>query len=184
MKVSLLGPTNLEKFSQITGRSLSSIRQDAATIGSALAQAGVELRVVFNYAGMLRFVGDAFKVGGGRLSMLFTANDEEWETKCYEAFLQQANVLEEKRSWHEVLASLVSDADVVVCAGLSAGVFVELGYMKWNLQDGRGRVKRLILIKELVRDERLPPELAAELDSITTIVSLEDLAKTLQSLSC
>ncbi|MBW2982909.1 hypothetical protein KY327_01245 [Candidatus Woesearchaeota archaeon] len=171
MRVGLLGPTNMDKFCRLTGLTREQAGEKAAAVGKAVADAGHELRVVFNYGGMLKLVGDAYKEAGGKLTMIATRNDYDWDVEHYLGDLAHADEVEEKPSWHDMLLSLVTDSDVVVCAGLSSGVLVELGYMKWNVQDERGKVQKLVLVEDLLRDGRLPPELGVELDRIAVTIS-------------
>jgi hypothetical protein len=141
MKVSLLGPTNMTKFSALLGKPLHEIEALGTEVGQATARSHCSLVVVFNCSGMLRIVGESHKQSGGKLEMLYTDNDYDWETACYKGDLTFADVTIEKESWHDMLLSLVKDSDVVICAGLSAGVFAELAYMKWNYQEKKGKVK-------------------------------------------
>ena len=141
LEVSLLGPTNLKKFSAITGLDEQAIAPLAKKVGAATAKSGAILTVVFNYAGMLELVGEAHKKAGGTLRMLYTEktpDSNDWDTAPYEHHLKEADETEKLPSWHHMLLSLVSNPDLVVCAGLSAGVLAELAYMKWNMAEKRG----------------------------------------------
>ena len=182
MKISLLGPTNLLKFSVLLGKPISEIESSAKDIGHILGRTPHGLRAFFNYAGLLKLIGDAYKQEGGKLEMLYTDNDYDWETLPYQKHLAEANVLIKKSSWHDMLLSLVSDAEIVLCAGLSAGVFAELGYIKWNYQEKKGKLKMLIGIKELLREGQFPPEIGYDLKKIIQVISIKDLAQTLQEL--
>jgi hypothetical protein len=124
MKVSILGPTNLNKFSKITGKSQEEIETIAKSIGKIIAENKCNLVVVFNYAGMLKLVGDSYKKNKGKLEMLYTENDYDWDTKIYMNYFKEADIKTKKDSWHDMLLSLVTDSDLVICAGLSAGVFI------------------------------------------------------------
>jgi hypothetical protein len=62
---------------------------------------------------------------------------------------------------------------------LSAGVLVELGYMKWNHQEGKGNVKKLIGIKEFI-PRGFPPEISYDMKDMITICSIKDLDKCLE----
>ncbi|MBW3016900.1 hypothetical protein KY316_00885 [Candidatus Woesearchaeota archaeon] len=83
MKISIIGPTNMKKFSKIIGRPVPEIEQISKSIGKITAQNNAALVVVFNYSGMLKLIGDAHKKNGGKLEMLYTENDYDWETKPY-----------------------------------------------------------------------------------------------------
>ncbi len=183
MKVSLLGPTNIEKFSKIIGRSFEEIEEISKNIGEILAKNKCSLLALFSYAGVEKFVGDSYKANGGKLEMLYTENDYDWYTEMYKKDLDHADIKTKKDSWHDLLLSFVKDSDYVVCAGLSAGVFVELGYMKWNYQEKKGKVKALIVIKEFLKNGELPPEISYDLGDLIIKCSIDDLEETIKNLN-
>ena len=175
MKVSLIGPTNVEKLSKIIGKPIEEIEKIARQVGETLAKNDCELVVIFNYSGLIKIVGNSYKQAGGKLEMLYTENDYDWDTDIYMKNLDEADLKVKKPSWHDVLLGLVTDSDVVVCVGLSAGGLAELGYMKWNYQDKKGKVKKLIGVKELLRNDEFPPEISLDMKDIITICSVNDL---------
>ena len=174
MKVSLLGPTNIENLSSIIGLPKNEIQEIAEEIGKILADNKCNLVIFFNYSGILKMVGDSYKKEGGKLEMLYTENDYDWETKIYIKDLKEADIKTKKDSWHDMLLSLVSDSEIVLCAGLSAGVMAELGYMKFNYQENKGKAKLIIGIKELLRDEKFPVEFC-DMEKIMKVVSIKEL---------
>lgn len=174
IKISLLGPTNLNKFSKIMNKPIFDIEKIGEKIGKVIAKNKCELIVVFNYSGMLKIVGNSYKKEGGKLEMMYTENDYDWETKCYMKHLKEADVKTKKRSWHDMLLSLVKDSDLVVCAGLSSGVFSELAYMKWNHQENKGNTKALVGIKELLRENKFPDEISFDIKDITIVDSIKN----------
>ena len=180
MKISILGPTNMEKFSVLINKPLDEIKRIGEEVGKEIAKSKNSLVVVFNYSGMLKIVGDSYKKEGGKLEMLYTENDYDWETKIYMNDLREANVRIKKESWHDMLLSLVKDSDLVICAGLSSGVFAEIAYMKWNYQENKGKVKALIGIKELLRKGKFPKEFSFDMKKMITICSFKDLNKIIQ----
>ena len=182
MRVSILGPTNLVKFASILQVPQKEIEQKGQEIGKALADGKHQVRVVFNYAGMLKLIGDSCQKQGGQVEMLYTTNDYDWDTKGYLPFLKEAQKTTESPSWHDMLLSLVRETDVVLCAGLSAGVFAELAYMKWDHQESKGHVKALLGIKELLRGGRFPPEMSKDLAGLIRIVPCAKLKAALDAL--
>jgi len=180
MKVSILGPTNMEKFSKIINKPIEQIKSISINLGKILAENGCEVFVVFNYSGMLKLVGDSYKKHGGKLNVIYTENDYDWDTDIYMKHLEEADIKIKKESWYDMLLSLVKDSDLVICAGLSAGVLAELGYMKWNYQEKKGNVKALIGIKELLRNEEFPPEITLDMEKCIIISSIDKLSKVVQ----
>lgn len=181
MKVALIGPTNMQKLSTIIGKSVADVESLARDVGKVLAQSKCQLVVGFNYSGMIKLVGDEYKKDGSKLEMLYTENNADWDTDIYKKHLQDADIKTKKASWHDLLLSLVSDVDVVLCAGLSAGVLGELAYMKWNFQESKGNVKKLIGVKELLRNGEFPPEIQYDLNKMIVISSVKELDKILKS---
>jgi hypothetical protein len=177
MNVSLLGPSNMTKFSEIIGKQPKEIEAVAREIGRTLAEKQCRLVVVFNYIGILRLIGEEFKKHGGRLEMLYTENDYDWYTDLYMKHLSEADINVKKDSWHDLLLSLVTDSDIVLCAGISAGVYTELGYMKWNNQEKKGRVRKLIGIKEFLRGGEFPPEISWDMEKIITVIPASKLGQ-------
>ena len=63
---------------------------------------------------------------------------------------------------------------------LSAGVFTEMGYMKWNFQEAKGNTKALICIKELLPNGEMPKELTQDkMGKMIAVISAKDLEKTI-----
>ena len=180
MKASILGPTNMKKFSNIIGKSVNEIENIAKNIGKILADNKIQLVTMFNYSGMLKVICDVYKEKGGKLEILYTENDYDWDTDIYMDNLKEADIKTKKDSWHDLLLSLVKEVDIVICAGLSAGGLTELGYMKWNFQENKGNAKALIGIKELLRNGELPPEISYDLGNVVSVVSIKELDKTLK----
>ncbi|OHA27883.1 MAG: hypothetical protein A3D56_01550 [Candidatus Taylorbacteria bacterium RIFCSPHIGHO2_02_FULL_45_35] len=174
MKISLIGPTNIDNLSKATGRSVAEIETLAAEIGRELAIGGHELTTMYNYGGMLKVAGDAYRKAGGKLRMLYTRNDFDWETVPYLSNLAFADIQLETKDWHELLWTLITKTDVVLCVGLSSGVFTEMGYMNWNFQEKKG-AKALVGIKELIRGGEFPIELTLQMRDFARVVPFSEL---------
>jgi len=183
MKIAVIGPTNIEKFSRLINKPIDEIKKNSAEVGEILAKNSSGLVVVFNYSGMLKLVGDSYRKNGGKLEMLYTENDYDWETKIYMKHLEEADKKTKKDSWHDMLLSLVADNDVVVCAGLGAGVLAELCYIKWNFQEKKGKLRALIGVKEFLRNGEFPQEISYDLDKLIKIVEIKELGKVLKKFS-
>lgn len=181
MKISIIGPTNIEALSLHIGKSVSDIEKIGKEVGKSLVGIADELFVVFNYVGMLKVVGDAYKNAGGELTMLYTENNYDWATEDYMKFLPAGDKLLKKPSWHDMLLDLVTKTDVVICVGISAGVLAELAYMKWNWGELKG-AKKLIGIKELLNDEIFPVEVVNDTGDFAKVVSCAELLNALKLL--
>lgn len=112
---------------------------------------------------------------------MYTENEKDWGAKKFLVNLKKAEKITKKHSWHEVLLEPVSNFDVVICTGLSAGVLAEPGYMKWNLFDKKGKVKVLVGITEFLSGGQFPPEIAYPLRKIIALPSVDNLEQTLRA---
>lgn len=182
MKISLLGPTNLKKLAEITGITSEQIETAAKEVANAIAASG-ELQMVFDLNGILELVANEYKSAGGKLTLLYTENDYDWETKPYMHFLEQADETIQLDSWHDMLLHLVKNTDVVVCAGLSSGVWAELAYIKWNHVEGKCNLKAIVGIKNLLRNGEFPPELSHELQDKIIYTDAANLSEKLAQLN-
>lgn len=176
MKISIIGPTNVENLSKTTGLSVTQITDIAESIGRRFAEVGIELITMFNYRGMLKLVGDSYVKHGGKLTMLYTDNDQDWETKPYMDNIKYSDNPVRTKDWHDLLLTLVTNTDVVLCLGLSSGVFTEMGYINWNFQEKKG-AKALIGVRELIRGGEFPIEIVSQMGEFAKIVSFEDVLK-------
>jgi len=52
MKISILGPTNMDKFSKLINKPINEIENISKEIGKVIAKNKFQLVVVFNYSGM------------------------------------------------------------------------------------------------------------------------------------
>ena len=66
---------------------------------------------------------------------------------------------------------MVSEPELCVCVGLSAGTMSELSYIRWNIELlEKGNLKGLIAVRELLRDGELPPEYESVLTPVLRYV--------------
>ncbi len=138
----------------------------AETIGKILVSSQCELWVNSD-GGMVSGVAKAYKKAGGkRLVMLYPKKGEPWPNKHAQPHIQHADKVRALPNWFWTNYQVVTSPDICLCVGLSAGTLSELAYMKWNRQFNQGRVKHLVVLQELVRDKRIPPEIEVELKGI------------------
>lgn len=184
LRIGIIGPTNMGKFQNLTKKSLGFFLEKAETIGGAIAQLGCELWVNSD-GGMISYIARSYqKHGGKRLVMLYPKKGEPWPNAHVKAHLQYADILSAQENWFWANYSVVTIPDICICVGLSAGTFSELAYIKWNCQFSRGNMKRLVVIQELIRGERLPLEIEVEVRHILTYLKKADsLTRVLKKLS-
>ena len=180
LKVGIIGPTNMQKLTKLTGKSERFFLGKADTVGKTLASHGCELWVNSD-GGMVRGVATAYKnAGGHRLVMLYPKKGEPWPNKHVKPYTQVADKLNRPQNWFWANYQVVSIPEVVLCVGLSAGTLSELAYIKWNRQFNRGNLKRLIILQELVRGKRIPPEIEVEIkDILVYLKKTEELKRTI-----
>lgn len=166
LKVGIIGPTNMKKLSKLTGKPEDFFLKRAEAVGKTLASHGCEVWVNSD-GGMVSGVAKAYKKAGGkRLVMLYPRKGEPWPNKHAKPHTQHADKISRQPNWFWANYQVVTAPDICLCVGLSAGTLSELAYIKWNCQFNRGRLKQLVVLQDLVRDKKIPPEIEVELQGI------------------
>ena len=166
IKVGVIGPTNLPKLSKLTGKPKNFFLEKAKLLGKILAEAGCELWINSD-KGMLVAVGRAYKKSGGKkLVVLYPDKGVPWPKEHAKPYIKYADELRKEPNWFWSNYNVVSLPDLCVCVGLCAGALSELAYIKWNHQLKCGHLKKLVGIKELLRNGKFPPEIEADVKDI------------------
>lgn len=178
MKVGLIGPTNLLNLSKYIGKPVGFLKNRSAVIGMEIAKAGAGL-LINSDKGMIMNTALAYKKNGGKnLTILFPEKGEPWPNNHAKIFAKHADSLAKEGNWFWTNYNVVSLPEVCVCSGLSAGTFCELAYIKWNIQFRKGRLKKVVVIKELIRNQKLPIEFETEFKkTLVYIDKAEDLGQ-------
>lgn len=176
IKVGIIGPTNIPKLSKLTRKPQEFLLEKAQLIGKILAEANCELWINSD-KGMLVAIGRAYKdFGGKKLVILYPEKGEPWPKEHTKPYIKNADELRKEPNWFWSNYNVTALPDLVICVGLSAGTLSELAYIKWNHQLKCGSLKKLIGIKELLRDGRFPPEIEVDIkDIIQYVEKTEDL---------
>lgn len=163
IKIGIIGPTNLKKLSRLTGKSINFFNQKAKEIGKFLAEIKCELWVNSD-GGMVFNIAKSYKkYGGEKLVILYPLKGEPWPKNHAKPFRKYGDKVRMEPNWFWTNYNVVSLTDLCICAGLSAGTLSELAYIKWDCKLKCGRLKKLIAIRELLRDKRLPPEIEVDI---------------------
>lgn len=181
LKVSIIGPTNIQKLSRLTEKPAGFYILKAKEIGKILA--GIECELWVNSdKGMAASIASSYKKSGGKkLVILYPAKGEPWPNKHARPYIKYADELRREPNWFWTNYNVTALPDVCICVGLSAGTLSELAYIKWNHQLKRGKLKKLIAIKELLRDKKLPPEIEVDVKKILVYLGkTEELKKFLK----
>jgi predicted Rossmann-fold nucleotide-binding protein len=166
LKVGIIGPTNMKKLSKLTGKPEAFFLKKAEVVGNLLASHGCDVWVNSD-GGMVSGVAHAYKEAGGKnLVMLYPKKGEPWPNKHAKPHVRNADKLKILPNWFWTNYQVVTAPDVCICVGLSSGTLSELAYIKWNHQFNRGRLKHLVVLQELVRGRRIPPEIEVEVKDI------------------
>ena len=183
IKVGIIGPTNLPKLSKLTNKSKDFLLKKAQTIGKIIAEKDCELWINSD-KGMLVAVGRAYKkFGGKKLVVLYPDKGEPWPKKHALPYIRYADELRKEKNWFWSNYNVTALPDLCICVGLSAGTLSELAYIKWNYTLKRGKLKKLIGIKELLRDGKFPLEIEVDIKEIIQYVGrAEDLGDLLKKL--
>jgi len=183
LKVGVIGPTNLEKLSAITGKSADFYLERANKIGKILAETDCELWVNSD-KGMIFNTGKSYKENNGKkLVVIYPHKPEPWPQEHAIPYKENADEVKKMSNWFLANYSVVTDTEVCICAGLSAGTLSELAYIKWNCQFKQGNLKKLIAVRELLRERKLPPEIELDVkDVLVYIEKVDDLKEILRNI--
>lgn len=159
MRVGIIGPTNIGQLAQFLGRTQEVLTERAALVGQILAEAGKELWVNAD-GGMLYAVAQSYKKHGGKnLVMLLPQKGIPWPIDHAKPYAKIADELRRPQDWFAANLEVVSEPELCVCVGLSAGTMSELSYIRWNVQLLENcKPKALIAVSELLRGGEVPPE--------------------------
>jgi len=171
LKIGIIGPTNLRKLSKLTKKPVKFFISQAEKIGKLLAEAGWELWVNSD-KGMAENIARSYKKNNGKkLVILYPGKAEPWPNKHARPYKKYADELRKEPNWFWTNYNVVAIPDLCICVGLSAGTLSELAYIKWNHQLKRGNLKKLIAIKELLRERKLPLEIEVDVRKILTYIN-------------
>lgn len=184
IKIGIIGPTNIQKLSELTGKPQEIFLEKARIIGKILAEANCELWVNSD-KGMLVAIGKAYKnFGGEKLVILYPDKGEPWPKEHATPYIKYADDLRKEQNWFWSNYNVTALTDLCICVGLSAGTLSELAYIKWNYQLKCGNLKKLIGVKELLRDGKFPPEIEVDIKEIIQYIEkTEDLKSFLANLN-
>ncbi|MDI6602902.1 MAG: hypothetical protein QME57_02145 [Patescibacteria group bacterium] len=184
LKIGIIGPTNIPKLSKLTKKPIGFYLQKAEKIGEILAEIGCELWINSD-KGMAAHVGRAYKNNKGKkLVILYPVKGEPWPNKHVKPYIKYADELRKEPNWFWTNYNVTALPDICICVGLSAGVLSELAYIKWNYKLKRGKLKKLIAVRELLRDKKLPPEIEVDVKKILVYPKkVEELKQLLKRLS-
>jgi len=184
MKVGIIGPTNIPKLAKLTGKSQDFFLEKAKIIGKILAEIDCELWINSD-KGMLVAISRAYKnFGGKKCVVLYPEKGEPWPKEHATPYIRYADELRKEPNWFWSNYNVTAIPDICICVGLSAGTLSELAYIKWNYQLKCGNLKKLIAIRELLRDGSLPPEIEEDVKEIVYYIknteALESFLKNLK----
>lgn len=162
-KVGIIGPTNIVNMSMCIDKPKEIILEILEDIGKTLALLDCELWVNSD-KGTLSEIAKAYKMSGGKkLVVLYPKNGKPWPKGHTEPYKKIADEIREEKDWFYCNYNVVSLPDVCVCVGLSPGTFSELAYINWNQRLKCGNSKRLIGVRDLLRNHKFPIEFETEL---------------------
>ena len=184
LKIGIIGPTNLQKLSKLTLKPVGFFLRKAKDIGKILAESGAELWLNSD-KGMLVGVARAYRKNNGKkIVILWPRKGEPWPNEHASPYRRYADEIRKELNWFWTNYNVVALPEICICLGLSAGTLSELAYIKWNYQLKRGNLKKLVAVKELLRDGKLPPEIEFDIKGIVIYINkVEELRKVLENFS-
>jgi len=170
LRIGIIGPTNILKLSKLTKKPVGFYLQKAEEIGKILSEMNCELWVNSD-KGMAENVAQSYKRHNGKkLVVLYPQKGEPWPNKHAKPYIKYADKLRKEPNWFWANYNIVSMPDICLCVGLSAGTLSELAYIKWNCQFKKNRPKKLVVIKELIRGGKLPPEIEVDVKDVLVYI--------------
>lgn len=184
--VGVIGPTDLKKLSFLLGKPLDFLLAKADQVGEILSENGCKLLANAEDGSMVFEVARAYKKHGGKeFVMLTPRRGRPWPLAETSASREIADDVMELPDWYQANHAVVSLPTIVVCVGLSAGTLSELAYIKWDDQFQRGKLQKLVIIRELMREEELLPEIAINIASLVEYIdTVEELDQVLGKTQC
>lgn len=175
-KIGIIGPTNILKLSKLTKKPTEFFLNKAKIVGKILAEKNYEIWLNSD-KGMLAAIGRSYKkFGGKKCVVLYPEKGEPWPKDHAIPYVKFADKIKKEKNWFWTNYNVVTIPEICICVGLGAGVLSELAYIKWNCQLKRGNLKKLIVIKELIRNGKLPPEIEFDVKEIVEYIEkTEDL---------
>ncbi len=184
LKIGVIGPTNVQKLTRLTRKPANFFLKRARQIGRILADIGAELWVNSDQGMLVGVIRGYREARGKKIVILWPRKSEPWPRDHAKHYVKYADFVRKEPNWFWTNYNVVALPDICVCVGLSAGTLSELAYIKWNYKLKRGRLKRLVVIKELLRDGKFPPEIEFDIKQILTYIGkTKDLAKALKRFS-
>lgn len=184
--VGVIGPTDLKKLSFLLGKPLEFLVDRASQVGKILAENRCELLVNAEDGSLLFEVAKAYKEHGGKkLAILIPRRGNPWPLAQTSAHRAIADEIVEVADWFRANHAVVSRPSIVVCMGLSAGTLSELAYIKWDNQFQRGNLQKLVIIRELMREQKLLPEIAINIAPLVEYIDgVQELDQVLKKAEC
>ncbi len=165
MEAVLLGPSDISKTLRY-GKVKNELEEYIDRMGAALARcfSGV---VLIPDGGMPLEVGKAYTKHCGRKPVgVYPDRD----TEDLEPNFRHVEPVHLPGSWADLNRNITRQGNPVVCLGYSPGVFVEIGFLKYNQKRGEkeGSWERNIhlFIDKMASGSRLPPQLEEELKNV------------------
>jgi len=172
--VAILGPSDLTKFERLVGLEGTFVKDIFKDVARCLARKKFELLIIPD-SGVSYEISRLYKhFNGKKVIGIVPRKDKEYGIKHLQP---QLHILDEElsvSSWHDAAPKLIYNSDHVICLGLAPGVFIELGYVKYNLLWKKEKVKNLIVFRNMLVDGKLPIELEDEISPILHYVDSVD----------
>jgi len=155
----IIGNANKKKLSDLVGITWDEVLLVYEGVGKALAEKGHAILMVPE--GAMLAVARAYKRAGGKEFVgLVPSADTEWG--CEHVNATECDRTIDGFTWVEAPYQLVKNADAFIELGFGTGTCMELNFVKYNNRF-LGENKKVIVVKELLRNGRLPVEVEYDL---------------------
>lgn len=174
MKIALIGPTNIDLMSSVSGIQKDIYLNSAKILGELIAKYNHEIVLVPDRGVAVEGL-KAYKNAKGHNVIAIVPNDKgtEYQQKTLKIndHLKDCHEIVSNITWCEQHSTICELSDIMVCCGISCGTISEIAWTKWVEKP----------ITYVCRDTvtGIPPEMLAEahVEFISTAYNFEDILK-------
>ena len=173
MKIALIGPTNIDLISSVSGIEKEKIINSARLLGNLIAKYNHEIVVVPDRGvaveGLISYK-EANGVKAIAITPINKTEEQQQTVKCNEN-IHYCDEIHDQLDWTEQHSKICELSDLMVCCAISCGTISEMAWTKWV-----GKPKTYVCRDTITS---LPPELLAEalIDFVDTATDFENILK-------
>ncbi|MFC1728370.1 hypothetical protein ACFLZ7_02815 [Nanoarchaeota archaeon] len=179
MRIGILGPTDYESISEVIGVSQEEVDRILDETAKYVAEIGAEIVVVPDGGTSSRFAKAYKEHGGKKVIGIIPRKDPEYGIKHLEPYISLLGEEIDVPDWNYVAPRIVNESDEMIVLGLAPGVFIELGYSKFNIQFKLTKLKNIFVYSNLISNGKIQEELESRLINVIKYIKSPEELKSL-----